>query len=329
MLATYRLAYWHDRDDLPGAIEESRAQLERLESAPQAHASDLAYARESLGVLFWLHGDYARAEDYLRQAIAAYRIAHQPIEAEFAYGNLGLVYWSAGQLYKAEDAYKRAIEMAEMIHASRRLVPETGNLGLVYLSAGRLDEAETHLRDQIARARQLNMSNEVRRGQGNLGVVFLHQGKYADAEYLISQDCLFWEANEVTDALVTTQINLAQCWLKQGRRGDGEALTRQALLTARQLNNKPLLIIALRGLAAFLNGSERRDCLFQALKLAENYRLLDAAAIQLSLAGTFADQTERDHWWLRGNALLHEIGASSWPSQHHSLDHPPFIPLMC
>lgn len=103
----------------------------------------LPLAQRNLGAMYFLKGEYDRAEGLFEMALAL-----NPYE-KMVYNNLGLIYGIRGEYGRAEEAFKTEI----------KLYPDYDNayynLGLLYYQTGHLDKAERTWR----RAIELNPKN--------------------------------------------------------------------------------------------------------------------------------------------------------------------------
>jgi eukaryotic-like serine/threonine-protein kinase len=214
-------------DKAAGRIDEG------LESQPEVQA-DL---RMTLAEVYSELGEYAKAEEMLRKAAAAYRrlFGNEHLELARALNGLAGVLAQGARMDEAEVLAREGWNIRKKLLGQEHpdLANSLNNLALVLWRKGRLGEAEVMFRQSLEMWRRLHGPDhvEVANALNNLGAVLLEQGIHVEAESLllraleIRRSVFEGPHPEVTRIIV----NLAAVLSAQDRLEEAEALAIESL----------------------------------------------------------------------------------------------------
>ncbi|HJT90148.1 MAG TPA: tetratricopeptide repeat protein [Bryobacteraceae bacterium] len=103
--------------------------------------AELAVPFTNLAVLYRDQGEYGRAEDYCRRALALIRGKGAPKGLAHVLGTLGGILYHRGKLAEAESSLQESIQIAEGLQSSEIVAGDLSNLAAVYAEKGRRAEA--------------------------------------------------------------------------------------------------------------------------------------------------------------------------------------------
>jgi len=129
---------WHRFGPLVGAIERLQ---QALSLAPDAPAESRGVAMNLIGVLSWLHGDYASAGAAYQAAIAIFDAEGNSVRAAFTRVNQGILLAFTGDLAGGYAALRPAIEALDAAQQDDAAMNARISLGRVLEGLGRCDEA--------------------------------------------------------------------------------------------------------------------------------------------------------------------------------------------
>ena len=152
-----------------------------------------ADVRSALGGVYQALGDYTRAEDMQRQALALYRQSFGQEHALVALSlhNLGSALYGQGLLSEAETFLREAVAMGRRLFGSENLpvAASLNDLASILRAKGELAEAEDLNRQALAVRRKLadKEGPEVITSLSNLALVLQGRDKSAEAELLFRE----------------------------------------------------------------------------------------------------------------------------------------------
>jgi tetratricopeptide (TPR) repeat protein len=148
----------------------------------EGHAvRDVAGAMILCGLFAMRSGEFARAEELFRDAIARTEAADDYMMGCRAIGNLASLCAAVG---RHDEAVAGHLRVAELARARQDRVVEglaAGNLAFAYAAMGRMDEAEQGFSNGLAIAREVNDQRSVCVCMGNLADVQFRRGLHAIA----------------------------------------------------------------------------------------------------------------------------------------------------
>lgn len=195
--------------------------------------------RVNLGVLEWMRGDLAVAEQYFWQALEGYRrLAPEGSGVAKCLANLGGLSKARDKWDEAEHYFRLALEL-EVERAPRTLAMANllHALGDVDLQRGDLDRAEERFRRSLTLAEELAPGGlPVAFSVENLGRVEVRRGEFGRAEELF-QDALDIKLRAVPGSLEVagTLDRLAEAAIARGELGVAETRSLEALAISERL----------------------------------------------------------------------------------------------
>jgi CHAT domain-containing protein/Tfp pilus assembly protein PilF len=219
------------------ATAAARRALEIRESVLGADHPDVAAALNAMANIYWLKGDYARAEPLYQRILSVLEKTLEPENPRIAItlNNLAGLYCDKGDYVKAEPFAQRALAIMERALGREHLnvAMSVNTLAIIYSSRGDYARAEPFfMRSMEIWEKTLGPEHpHVGLALSNLATVYQDEGEYARAEPLylralaIREKTLGREHSEV----VATLNNLATLYLNEGEYEKAEPLYRRAL----------------------------------------------------------------------------------------------------
>jgi CHAT domain-containing protein/Tfp pilus assembly protein PilF len=131
-------------------LSETQQALERFQEAAKVQGAtdqDRAAAQHALGNLYETLGNWDKATDGYRRALAIVEPLGDQRRTAATLNNLGVVYHLSGQIQEALKAYRRALDLARASGAVEVQAQLLTNLGSIEREMGRTDEAIASWRD--------------------------------------------------------------------------------------------------------------------------------------------------------------------------------------
>ena len=189
-----------------GQDERAQEELEKFQEKKQKSVKEnVAGTKVKQANEFLEQGDYQRAVDYYREAVA-----EDPGNAR-TYYDLALALDRLGQIAEEREALKKAIEL------DSKLARAHNQLGFLSMQAGQELEAEKELRAAVT------LDPDYAEAENNLGVLCGQQGKNKEAEGL------FRQATENNPQYTQAFVNLGLILAGESRFSEAEPVIRNAL----------------------------------------------------------------------------------------------------
>lgn len=296
-----------------------QALLRAHELARQAGDRD-AEARVLNGLAFvlWLYDAYADAQRVASSVLKLEGISDVHIAT--AESHLGMVAWLVGRLAEAEQHCRRAVELLRAAREFDTLGGAYSRLALIYFSMGRLNEAEeTFNYSLIVRGALKDWWGEGFL-RVNLGRIALERGDFNRAWSLMTEASDLFEKIESRDGLMVTRTNQGQALLRHGRAQEALDLLEEAAQIAGQIGKisgygiSEIYIFQAQAALALNNPYQAQLSVEEALKIvtaAENREYI--ARGQLVLAQVFAVRgrvAEADALYQKALALAAAVGCA-------------------
>ncbi|MBL1215496.1 MAG: CHAT domain-containing protein [Ignavibacteriae bacterium] len=130
------------------------------------------------GSLYYLSGEYQKAEKFYREAFNKALENKNNIELVKANINLAIIDDEAGEIYEARKKLSRAQLIAEEINALDLIAIVHSELGVSYTYETRLTEAEEHYSESLNIYKSINESSRLSSLYNNLGKIYLSLFNY-------------------------------------------------------------------------------------------------------------------------------------------------------
>jgi len=211
------------------ALEQYRKLQDRL-----GEAVVLGY----LGNCYKHFGEYARALEFLQQALAIKEDSHATLEAGKTLNHLGLVYWEMGDYEQALGRFAQAQSKAEEANDSKLRAAVLNNVSLVYDEKGDYRKSLEQYERALALHRELTDLEGEAYTLGNIGGVYYTLGEFRKAISYYAQAYTLSQKLNQKPSQSQDLGNLALCHLELDEIPEAERLFRQALVLARQAGLK-------------------------------------------------------------------------------------------
>ena len=135
----------------------------------------------NLGTVFKSLGEYVKAKEYYKKALAISNEIGDRKEEGTNYGNLGTVVTSLGEYFKAREYYEKAFAINTEIGDIAGKGRCYGNLGTVFKSLGEYVKAKEYYEKALVISKEIGDRKEEGTNYGNLGTVFSSLSEYFKA----------------------------------------------------------------------------------------------------------------------------------------------------
>ena len=251
-----------------------------------------ALALGHLGTAYKNLGDYPRAMDLQRQALAIKRQLGDQIEIAKTLSNIGLIEDAQGRCAQALELYGESLAIFTRLKAAGFSASVLNNQGLCYDTLGDYRESTAVYERALALHRQAGNEAGESESLGNLGGVALLLGRYPEAAKDYEQSLAISTRLDIKQSMALDLINLGLA--RMGTSEFHEA--REHLERARTIAHDAGLLReeadAARGLGDWLAHAGRFD---------DARKALDEASASLRAGGTVPGARGRDVFaWLAG-----------------------------
>jgi serine/threonine protein kinase/tetratricopeptide (TPR) repeat protein len=178
------VALGRDTTMLREILDQTADRVGEMTNQPAVEAE----LRDLIGTLYSQVGNYQRAEDMLKSAVAIRRRVSGPKNADTAtsLNNLGLAYMAEGKLAESENAHREAYQIRSQLFGADNAQTATSlnDLSCVYRQEGRQTDAEAMAREALAVRQKLftDDSLEVADSLRNLCIILGDERKWGESE---------------------------------------------------------------------------------------------------------------------------------------------------
>jgi predicted ATPase len=137
----YRLVGWlaHDLRDYTTMLRSFQASLEISEELNDLRGAGLA--RQGLGELAQLRGQWEQAELYLEQSLTLFKQLDAPKHLAWSLGYLGRLAFGRGNLAKAQTLFQDSLDRFRAINFMHGIIYASTQLGRIYFYQGQFEQA--------------------------------------------------------------------------------------------------------------------------------------------------------------------------------------------
>jgi serine/threonine protein kinase len=213
---------------LRNILEQTTARADKdLKDQPEVKAEVL----QTLGGIYYDLGEYARAEQIQREALALNKQIFGGTGTNVATSlhELATTLWDRSKLAEAEATFRVALDLRKrLLGENDSTVAETLNdLGLVMWTRGDLAESELLIRQALEIRKKLLRPADphLAEAYGDLGLVLWEHGEFADAEVNIRTSLALRQGNHGDHRSIeaSARNNLGNVLLSQGKMAEAEA----------------------------------------------------------------------------------------------------------
>jgi len=244
----------------------------------------LASCLAQLGQIYVDTGNYADAEQKLRQALPMARAAGipaRPTLARVLYG-LGDVHWRLGNLENARASCKECQKIAREIGDSHTLLMALNRLGVVMGALGNPSAEENFYRQALSLAVSVGNRERAAVALNNLGALSDEKGDLARAQgfYLQAMDM----AREISaqQSLALYLINLGHSEIRLGQLDEAEGHLREGLALADHLGAWPWTVTAVLFYAHLFYARGQTERAYSLLQLARSQPAFSSDHVRLA-----------------------------------------------
>jgi two-component system sensor histidine kinase/response regulator len=192
-----------------------------------------AYAYRNLGVIYWIKGNYARANELSYKSLKIFESIGDKEGILRVLNNIALI-------HIAQDNFEESIDL---LRQSRKLSEETGNLQMQAMTNMNLgiahgclfdyEKAKSHYFEAIDLFQSIDRMQCVADVNAYLGKLYMSLEKYDSSKYFLDKSLKCYVANENIRGEVMASNYLAQCLDRQGKIDETIRLARKAFVEAK------------------------------------------------------------------------------------------------
>ncbi len=236
----------------------------------------IAYALKNIGIAYYMQGKYIETLDYWQQSEKVFQSMNDKVGVANILSNIGVMYFDQGDNTKALELYLKGLKIAEEISDTLRITTLCINIGAVYYDKPAThDKASEYYLRALPLSERLGDNDAIGTVSVNLGEICLEKNKDDSALYYFEKSLKAYEGSPN----IPYSLNaIGKVYAKKGEYEKAISYQKQAYETAKKLESKNDITIALIGLA---QSHEKRGDSQQAL---EAYLTAEGTAKEIGAA---------------------------------------------
>lgn len=161
-----------------------------------------------LGRVHFYRGDYQKAIDTYRRALAHFQAVGDDETTVYLYNSMGIVYHQWGDLDRAIECYQQNLEVARRIGHRARMAVTYMNLGVAYHNRSAYAQALEFYENSLSLARELNAKPQIVQVGANLALLYSILGELDRARELSLESLAVAERLQNRYMMALTQLTL-------------------------------------------------------------------------------------------------------------------------
>ena len=198
---------------------------------------DQSYAHSVLGISYYRRGDTERAFHHTQQALELRAASHNLSGLANCYNTLAMIATDQGDWAKADDYYRRALAAYERIGDSWYISLVRNNLGELLMNQGELEEAEESLRKALELKQAIGDQQGIGIAMFNIGAVYWHRGVGEEALAFMGRALAIFQEIQSREFFPEVLVTIAQVWADLKRPEEARDFLRQASESASEVGD--------------------------------------------------------------------------------------------
>ena len=200
--------------DTDSAIE--LLSLVRSFSEEKNFTQGVAAAQRTLGMAFYVKGNYPSALTSYWNALALFQSLDSKLEVAKTQTNIGLIFQNLGQYSKAIQYYDSSLRVFNRYEDYPALSKVYTNLGNIHMRLGQYQKSEEYHAKSLAIDKRVENKKGQASSYGNIGLLHLFQGNL-DTAHLLFEKCMkIFEEIDDLRAVAGTYSNFAKIYQRKG-----------------------------------------------------------------------------------------------------------------
>ncbi|MFC2130033.1 tetratricopeptide repeat protein [Bacteroidota bacterium] len=141
----------------------------------------IANSYHSLGVNYWVKGDFDKALESYYKALKIYEEFGEKGRIASSLGNIGIIYNNLKKYNKALEILLRSLKLLEELGDKNRIARTLGNIGNIYIAKGQNDKALEFFHKGLNIFKELDDKTSIAINLGNVGDIFQRKGNFNKA----------------------------------------------------------------------------------------------------------------------------------------------------
>lgn len=222
-----------------GRLDEATAEFESVlqQTTQDDDAAFRIDALGSLGTIFQLKSDNARALHYREASLTIARTAEDPSRLAKSLGNLGNTYMEIGDNDRARALFTENLDIARAMTDHESAATALGNLGIIALRSGDLVSADSLFSESLELGRMVGSPEIEARALANLSDVRFAARRFDDSFTMAEESQAIAERHSLPDFAAANTNRLALVFRERGDMTRAMSYAERAVELARSSRN--------------------------------------------------------------------------------------------
>ena len=186
-------------------------------------------------------GDLDSAFNVLEKWLNLTGTENKTIETSVAISNLGILYRTQGEFGRAEDMFKKALAIDEKLFYKKGIASEYGNLGILYGIKEDYEQAEEMLQKSLIIEEALDNKKGIAKIYCSLAIIQVNRGRLDEGEEMYGKAMAIEELLGDQSGIAIIYSNLGNLYIIRGDINRAEAMFSKSLDIAIMLGHKELI----------------------------------------------------------------------------------------
>jgi tetratricopeptide (TPR) repeat protein len=192
------------------------AQLEYDFAKSKGLKKHMAIALNTMGVSFWVQGDYTTAIAYFDRSLTINEEIGSKKGIASSLNNFGIIYQEQGDFSNAVDYYTHSLTIKEEIGDKKGIAISLSNIGIVYEEQGDYASAIDYHTRSLQIREEIGDKWGIAMSTSNIGIIYNNHGDYANALEYNNRSLSIWEEIGDKRGIAASFINIGNIYEEQG-----------------------------------------------------------------------------------------------------------------
>ncbi|MCX8174486.1 MAG: tetratricopeptide repeat protein [Thermoplasmata archaeon] len=206
-------------------------------------------ALHRIGTCYWYLGDYERALEFLEKALKIRERIDDVRGMAATYNNIGIILLDRGEHQKALEFYQKGLKLWERTGDIWGIATSYHNIGLIYLGRGEYDKALEIYNKNLGVSERIGDAWGIALSCNNLGAVYASLGKYEEALKYYRRGFEVCEQAGDLHGIVYAYRGLANIYFDMEDYEKALEFYQRALELCRQIDAQPDAYLVMLGIA--------------------------------------------------------------------------------
>ncbi len=217
--------YWSGNLDSAFILAEQVLKL----SVKIHYVKGKADALSSIGVVYWLKGEYENALIYSQRALEIRQEIGNKKEIAKSFHNVGLVYDDQGNFTEAMKYYLQALKLNEEINDKSGIALEYNTIGIIYYNQKNYKDALKNYLYSLSIRKETGDKWDLTESYSNIGVVYFEMGNFDECIKYYNEALKLRLEIDDRQGIAISYNNFGDLYLKEGNYDEALKFYNQAL----------------------------------------------------------------------------------------------------